>query len=76
MQRYFFDRVGERPHYDYQGRDCPSPAAASQLAELIALDLAMYNDGQWTGWTIAVCDQHGTKVCAIQVPEPDLVDAA
>ena len=76
MQRYFFDRVGQRPEYDYQGREFPSPDEAARLAELIALDMAQTSQGEWTGWTVTVHDAKGRKVCAVRVPEPELADAA
>ena len=76
MQRYFFDRVGQRPEYDYHGRDFPSPDEAARLAELIALDMAQTSGGEWAGWSVTVHDAKGRTVCVIRVPEPELADAA
>jgi hypothetical protein len=75
MAKYFFDRVSrERSEYDYHGRMFPTPESARQLAELIALDLAIESDGRWLGWTVNVCNAHGEKFFSIPV-QPELAVA-
>jgi hypothetical protein len=76
MRHYFFDRVyGGRAEYDYRGRLCSTPEAARQMAELIALDLGMMDEGSWSGWAINVRNALGQKFFSIPVSEPDLIAA-
>jgi len=66
MKRYFFDLGNQcQSMYDHEGRDCETPDAAYQLAEMIALDLEV--DGEWAGWTVAVCSPDGERVFSIPV---------
>jgi hypothetical protein len=66
MKRYFFDLDGQRGFvYDHEGRDCETPDAAYQLAEMIALDLEV--EGEWAGWAVAVCSPDGKRVFSIPV---------
>ncbi len=68
MNRYFFDRVGgKRSEYDYQGKDLPNPEAAHQIAELIAIDLEVVDEGIWSGWAISVRDAFGQQFCSVPV---------
>jgi hypothetical protein len=72
MKRYFFDLGSQsQSRYDYQGRECATPEAAYQLAELIALDLAL--DGEWTGWAVAVRGPQGERFFSIPIRDADLV---
>jgi hypothetical protein len=73
MKRYFFD-LGTRCQsmYDYQGREFASPEAAYQLAELIALDMAL--EGKWVGWEVAVRSPKGDHFFSVSVKDADLVD--
>jgi hypothetical protein len=73
MTRYFFDRGTQRDSmYDYKGGEFPTPDAAYQLAELIALDLAL--DGEWAGWTVAVCSPGGERFFSVPVRDADLIN--
>jgi len=68
MTRYFFDLVGEgRSEYDYSGRHLPSPEKAYQLAELIALDLAVEEQERWYGWTVKVRNDLGCEMFCVAV---------
>jgi hypothetical protein len=67
MQRYFFDLMGERPHYDFSGHDLPSVTRAYELAELMALDLSIEPDERWGGWSIDVRNTLGQKLCTVPV---------
>ena len=68
MQTYFFDRVAfDRAEYDYRGRDLPSLDAAKRLAELIAIDLEIGEEGTWSGWAISVRDAVGKQFLSIPV---------
>jgi hypothetical protein len=72
MRRYFFDLGSQsQSRYDYQGRECPTPEAAYQLAELIALDLAL--EGEWMGWAVAVRSPEGERYFSIPVKDADLL---
>jgi len=76
MKRYFFDVVsGHRSEYDYRGRDFPTVDAANQLAELIALDLAIDPDGKWYGWTIKVRGAQGQQFFSVPVRDHSLAAA-
>ena len=73
MKRYFFDLDTQRQSmYDYKGREFPTPEAAYQLAELIALDLAF--DGESAGWAVAVRSPEGKRVFSIPVRDAELVN--
>jgi hypothetical protein len=68
MYKYFFDLVG--PHcceYDYKGAFFSAPEQALPYAELLALDLEIDMDGQWSGWTVQVCDAQGHEFCSVPV---------
>jgi len=70
MKRYFFDRVSsERAEYDYRGRDFSSPEAARQLAEIIALDLELMDEGGWSGWAIAVRNALGEQLFSVPIAQ-------
>jgi hypothetical protein len=68
MIRYFFDLVGQqRSEYDYRGRILSNCESAQQLAELMALDLGIESDGDWSGWTIAVRNAQGQQLLSVPV---------
>ena len=76
MRRYFFDLVGaERSNYDYTGRELPSPENAYQLAELIAVDLAVEDQEPTYGWTVKVRNVQGHEVFCVAV-KPEYLAAA
>ena len=76
MNKYFFDLVGrQRSEYDYRGRELPSPEKAYQLGELIALDLGIDGQREWSGWSIKVRNSLGQQFFSIPVPQLDLVAA-
>jgi hypothetical protein len=69
MKRYFFDRVGGgQAEYDYHGRMLSTPEAARQLAEVIALDLELMDEGGWSGWAINVHTAVGQQPFSVPVP--------
>ena len=66
MTRYFFDLGGHnRCLYDFSGREFATLEAASELAELMALDLEL--EGEWDGWAVAIRDAHGGTRLSIPV---------
>lgn len=68
MRRYFFDVVGDqRTEYDYHGSELPTPEKAYELANLIALDLAIEPDGQWNGWAVKVCSAEDHQYFTVPV---------
>jgi hypothetical protein len=76
MNRYFFDLTGQDCcQYDYQGRMLAAPEQALRYAELLALDLEMNADGQWSGWAVNVRDARGHQFCSVPVRYPDLIAA-
>jgi hypothetical protein len=78
MQKYFFDRVGcDRAEYDFRGRDLPNLDAAQKLAELIAIDLQVHEEGTWFGWAVSVRDAVGKQFLSIPISasSPDLASA-
>jgi len=75
VKRYFFDVIRQgRSEYDYTGRALSSPEKAYQLAELIALDLAVACEER-NDWHVRVCSAEGQKIFSIAV-EPSYVAAA
>jgi Domain of unknown function (DUF6894) len=76
MVKYFFDRVGgSRAEYDYKGCAFPSPDKALQMAELIALDMAIEAEGTWSGWNVDVRNAQGHRFFSIPVRAPELAAA-
>jgi hypothetical protein len=76
MNKYFFDRVSrEGSEYDYRGREFHTPETAHQMAELIALDLEVVEEGIWSGWAINVYSADGQQFFSVPIPELDLVAA-
>lgn len=76
MRKYFFDLVGQdHCQYDYRGRLLPAIEKACQLAELIAMDLEMRGEGEWTGWSVNVRSEQGQQLFAIPVRYPELAAA-
>ena len=76
MHKYFFDIISQhRRQFDYQGRTLAGPEQARSYAELLALDLEMNVDGQWSGWAVDVRDARGRQFCSVPVRYPDLVAA-
>jgi len=70
MNRYFFDLVGhKRAEYDFRGKELDSPQAAHQIAELMALDLEVTDEGNWSGWKVAVRNALGQHFFSIPVQE-------
>jgi hypothetical protein len=73
MKKYFFDLVGQdRAEYDFRGRDFSAPEKAFQLAELMALDLEIKGEGEWSGWCIDVRNAHGQQYFWVPVREPEM----
>ena len=70
MERYFFDVVGnEGPALDYTGRTLPTADEAYNVAELMALDLAVKQGDGVIGSTVTVSNPYGRKLFSIQVKE-------
>ena len=68
MQHYFFDVVGRgRSELDYAGRILPTPEAAYDTAELMALDLAVKRADDVMGWAVSVSSVDGRKLFSIPV---------
>jgi hypothetical protein len=76
MKRYFFDRINrEQAEYDFHGRMLSTPEAARQLAEVIALDLELMDEGGWSGWAINVRTALGQQLFSVPVPAPTTMAA-
>jgi Domain of unknown function (DUF6894) len=76
MTKYFFDLVGQGcARYDYQGRIFSVPEQAFRLAELMALDLEMNGDGEWSGWSVAVLSAHGQQYFSVPVRAAEMAAA-
>jgi hypothetical protein len=68
MRRYFFDVVsGQCSSYDYRGREFPTPESAYELAELMALDLAIDTDDERDACSINVSTAEGRKLFSIPI---------
>jgi len=76
MTKYFFDLVGrDCAQYDYQGRVFSVPEQAFRMAELMALDLEMNGDGEWSGWSVTVRSVHGQQYFSVPVRAPETIAA-
>jgi len=76
MTKYFFDLVGQGcAQYDYQGRIFSVPEQAFRMAELMALDLEMEGDGEWTGWSVAVRSAYGQQYFSVPVRAAEMAAA-
>lgn len=68
MERYFFDVVGQQhSEYDYRGQVFPTREKAYQLAELIALDIAVKDEDRSAGFTINVRKADGCDLFSVPV---------
>jgi hypothetical protein len=68
MTRFFFDFFSAASHfYDYHGRTFSVSAEARDMAELIALDLACSDTGNWAGYEVRVRDTAGVTLFSIPV---------
>ncbi len=67
MQRYFFDLVGQRAEYDFSGQLLPSLKRARELAELMAMDLAIEHDERWQDWCVDVLTARGRRIHSVLV---------
>ena len=68
MERYFFDIVGlGRSELDYTGRILAAPERAYELAELMALDLAVVREDETLGWAGNVSSIEGRTLFSIPV---------
>jgi Domain of unknown function (DUF6894) len=76
VRRYFFDRVScTRSEFDFRGSELATVERAAEMAELIALDLAVENASAWTGWAVKVRNALGQHFFTIPVQELDHVIA-
>jgi hypothetical protein len=48
---------------------------AFQMAELIALDLELRSEGEWSGWTVKVRNPDGKHFFSVPVQAVDLIAA-
>jgi hypothetical protein len=75
MERYLFDLVGQqRKQYDHRGHFFETSEYARQFAELMALDLGIEPDGEWSGWSIHVHDARGQHFFSLPVQPLCLVE--
>ena len=76
MNRYFFDRVADtRSEFDYRGCELATVESAAEMAELIALDLAIDTASDWAGWAIKVSTALGKHLLTVPILECDRVAA-
>jgi hypothetical protein len=74
VQRYFFDRVSRaRSEFDYRGCVLANVASATEMAELLAIELALDPENEWRGWAIKVRNAIGEHFATVQVQELDSV---
>jgi hypothetical protein len=73
MPRYFFHLTNGKQVLDnHQGIDLPGNAAARTDAVALARDLkhgATMQNWDWTGWFVAIIDQHGHKVDEVPIAD-------
>jgi hypothetical protein len=67
--RLFFDVLQKKiSSYDFHGLDCGSPEDATQIAELIAVDLGCSENNDWGGSHVQVKNVAGETLFAVPVP--------
>jgi len=73
MSRYYFRLTdGNQLLNNHTGLDLPGPAAARENAVALARDLKLgviMPGFDWTGWFVAVIDEHGHKVDEVPVAD-------
>jgi Domain of unknown function (DUF6894) len=76
MKRYFFDVVSHgQPAYDYQGSNLATAQKAYQLAELIALDVAVKSQEDFSDQAVYVRNEEGHTLFTLPVRWSSLVAA-
>jgi hypothetical protein len=76
MKRYFFDIVSQgQLVYDYQGSNFPTVQKACQLAELIALDVAVKSQDEFSDQAVYVRNEEGHTLFSVPVRWSSLVAA-
>ena len=76
MKKYFFDVVGDKgSEYDFSGRDFAEPQKAYALAHLLALDLEVGGNDEFSGGAINVRNADGHKLYSVTIREPELIAA-
>jgi hypothetical protein len=73
MPRYYFRLTdGKRTLDNHRGIDLPGNAAARTDAVALAHDLKQghaMSGWDWTGWFVAIVDQHGRKVDEVPIAD-------
>jgi hypothetical protein len=73
MPRYYFRLTdGKRALDNHRGIDLPGNAAARSDAMALAHDLKQghaMSGWDWTGWFVAIVDQHGHKVDEVPIAD-------
>ena len=73
MPRYYFRLTdGKRTLDNHRGIDLPGNAAARTDAVALAHDLEhghAMSGWDWTGWFVAIVDQHGRKVDEVPIAD-------
>jgi hypothetical protein len=73
MPRYYFRLTdGKRALDNHRGIDLPGNAAARTDAVALAHDLKQghaMSGWDWTGWFVAIVDQHGRKVDEVPIAD-------
>jgi hypothetical protein len=73
MPRYYFRLTdGKRALDNHRGIDLPGNAAARSDAMALAHDLKQghaMSGWDWTGWFVAIVDQHGRKVDEVPIAD-------
>jgi Domain of unknown function (DUF6894) len=76
MKKYFFDVVGQSgPEYDFRGHEFSEPEKALQLAQLLALDLEVGAEDEFSGGSVNVHNAHGRKLFSVLIGDLDLIAA-
>jgi hypothetical protein len=73
MARYYFHLTdGKQVLSNHKGVDLPGDAAARENATALARDLkngAAMSDWNWTGWFVAIVDEHGRTIEKVPVAD-------
>jgi hypothetical protein len=68
VPRYFLNLTdGKQVVEDPEGLELPGEAAAREEAAVLARDLVAHQEGDWSGWSVAITDEKGRQVDLVPV---------
>jgi hypothetical protein len=70
VPRYFLNLTdGRQVVEDPEGLELAGEAAAREEAAVLARDLVQHQEGDWSGWSVAILDESGQQIELVPVVE-------